>query len=134
MQIDLLNWLKRNILFFFKKFQRSLLKTISNYLFTKKKRFQFISQFHLYSIFFLKVIYTYCIKEFITKFQFRHKNYFYFPLQKLNEFLLFCLQKYFNLLSFKKSGLYNLLKKYNFISKRIFETTLFIKQIIDSYY
>ena len=50
-------------------------------------------------------------KAFITKFQFEHKNYFYLFLQKMNEFLKFYLQKYFNLFSFKKSDLYKLFKK-----------------------
>ena len=47
-------------------------------------------------------------KEFITNFQFGNKNYFYLLLQKkkkMNEFLQFYLQKYFNLFSFKKSDL-----------------------------
>ena len=49
-------------------------------------------------------------KEFITKFQFSYKNYFYLLLLKINEFLQFYLKKYFDLFSFKKSDLYKLLK------------------------
>ena len=62
-------------------------------------------------------------KEFITKFQFGNKIIFTFFLQKINEFLQFYLQKYFNLFSFKKSDLYKLLNNNNnnsFIFKIIF--------------
>ena len=39
----------------------------------------------------------------------------------MNDFLQIYLQKYFDLFSFEKSGLYKLLKNiYNFICKRIF--------------
>ena len=72
-------------------------------------------QFHLYLIFFLKKkkLFTHIVsKEFITKFQFDNKNYFYLFLQKMNEFLQFYLQKYFNLFSFKKSESYKLLNIY----------------------
>ena len=68
-------------------------------------------QFHLYLIFKKKLFTLIVSKEFITKFQFGNKNYFYLLLQKMNEFLQFYLQNYFNLFSFKKSDLYKLLKK-----------------------
>ena len=69
-------------------------------------------QFYLYLIFKKKLFTLIASKEFITKFQFGHKNYFYLLLQKkMNEFLQFYLQKYFNLFSFKKSDLYKLFKK-----------------------
>ena len=72
----------------------------------------YLIQFHLYLIFKKKKLFTLIVsKEFITKFQFGNKNYFYLLLQKMNEFLQFYLQKYFNLFSFKKSDLYKLFKK-----------------------
>ena len=51
-------------------------------------------------------------KEFITKFQFDNKNYFYLLLLERNEFLQFYLQNYFDLFSFKESDLYKLFKIY----------------------
>ena len=68
-------------------------------------------QFHLYLIFKKKLFTLIVSNKFTTKFQFGHKNYFYLFLQKMNEFLQFYLQKYFNLFSFKKSDLYKLFKK-----------------------
>ena len=63
---------------------------ISIYLFTKKKS-QFI--FSISFVFnFQKNLFTLIVlKEFITKFQFGHKNYFYLFLLKMNEFLQFYL-------------------------------------------
>ena len=93
---------------------------ISIYLFTyKKESIYFLNFIHIQ---FSKKLFTLIIsKEFIIKFQFRHKNYFYLLLLEKNEFLQFYLQKYFNLFSFNKSDLYKLLKYiYNFICKRIF--------------
>ena len=78
------------------------------------------SQFHLYLIF-KKVICTYCIKRIYYKISIWQQKLFYLLLQKMNEFLQFYLQKYFNLFSFKKSDLYKLLKKY---------ITLFAKEIL----
>ena len=52
-------------------------------------------------------------KEFITKFQFWHKKYFYLLSLENNKFLQFYLQKYFDSFSFKKS-------EHNFICKRNF--------------
>ena len=52
---------------------------ISIYLFTKKK-VNLFSQFHLYSIFKIKLFTLIVSKEFITKFQFGYKNYFYLLL------------------------------------------------------
>ena len=75
-------------------------------------------------------------KEFITKFQLGNKNYFYLLLQKMNEFLQFYLQEYFNLFSFKKSGLNKLLKKNItlFAKEFLFGTTLFTRQFFDNFY
>ena len=75
----------------------------------------------MYSIFKKKLFTLIVLKEFIKKFQFGYKNYFYLHLLEKNEFLQFHLQKYFNLFSFKKSDLYKLLKKY---------ITLFAKEIL----
>ena len=57
-------------------------------------------QFQLYLIFEKKMLFTLIVsKEFITKFQFGYKNYFYLLLlEKKNEFLQFYFKKkYFNL-------------------------------------
>ena len=56
-------------------------------------------------------------KKFITKFQFEHKNYFYLLLLENNKFLQFYLQKYFNLFSFKKKWLIQIIKNINLFSK-----------------
>ena len=76
---------------------------ISIYLFIYKKRVNLFSQFHLYSIF-KKKLFTFIVsKEFITKFQFGHKNYFTCfkkKKKKLSDFLQFYLQKYFDSFSF----------------------------------
>ena len=62
---------------------------ISIYLFTKRIDFICIQ--------FSKKLFTLIVsKEFITKFQFGHKNYFYLLLLENNEFLQFYLQKYFD--------------------------------------
>ena len=56
---------------------------------------------------FSKKLFTLIVsKEFITKFQFGHKKYFYLLLLENNEFLQFYLQKYFDSFSFKKNDLY----------------------------
>ena len=70
-------------------------------------------QFHLCIQFSKKIkLFTHIVsKEFSTKFQFGNKNDFYLLLQKMNKLLQFYLQKYFNLFSFKKSDLYELLNK-----------------------
>ena len=50
---------------------------ISIYLFTKKKKEVSIYLFNFICIQFLKKLFTLIVsKEFITKFQFEHKNYF----------------------------------------------------------
>ena len=98
----------------FRKFRRILLKPILN------ECFQFIYLQNIFFKLFDSILFVFNFlkkkftlsKEFITKFQFGNKNYFYLFLQKMNEFLQFCLQKYYNLFSFKKSDLYKLLKKY----------------------
>ena len=90
------------------------------YLFTKKKRINLFSQFHLYSISKKKLFTLIVSKEFITKFQFGYKNYFYLLLLENNEFLQFYLQKYLDSFSFKKVIYTNYLKWHNFICKRIF--------------
>ena len=74
-------------------------------------------KFHLYLILKKKSFTLIISKEFITKFQFDNKNYFYLLLSENNEFLQFYLQKYFNLFSFKKSDLYKLLKNLTLFSK-----------------
>ena len=76
----------------------------------KKKKNQFI--FSISFVFnFQKRLFTLIVsKEFITKFQFRYKNYFYLLLLENNEFLQFYLQKYFDSFSFKKSDFYKLFK------------------------
>ena len=67
---------------------------------------------------FSKKLFTLIVsKEFITKFQFDNKNYFYLLLLENNEFLQFYLQKYFDL---KKVIYTNDLKRHNFICKRNF--------------
>ena len=54
-------------------------------------------QFHLYLIFLKKRLFILIVsKEFITKFQFGNKNYFTCFYKKINEFLQFYLQKYFD--------------------------------------
>ena len=79
----------------FKKFQRILLKMIFElmiwiYLFTKKKESIYFLNF--ICIQFSKNLFTLIVwKEFITKFQFGHKNYFYLLLLENNEFLQFYL-------------------------------------------
>ena len=60
-------------------------------------------------------------KEFITKFQFEHKDYFYLFLLGNNEFLQFYLQKYFDSFSFKKKW---------FIQIILEDITLFEKEIL----
>ena len=68
-----------------------------------------------------KKIFTLIVsKEFITKFQFGNKNYFYLLLLKMNEFVQFYLQKYFYLFLFKKSDLYKLIGK-RLILKNIYK-------------
>ena len=65
---------------------------ISIYLFTKKNQFIFSISFVFN---FQKKLFTLVVsKEFITKFQFGYKNYFYLFLLENNEFLQFYLQKY----------------------------------------
>ena len=96
MQIDLLNWLKK---YFFKEISKEFIKNdfelvISIYLLTK--RISLFSQFHLYLILKKKSFTLIISKEFITKFQFDSKNYFYLLLLENNEFLQFYLQKYFD--------------------------------------
>ena len=71
----------------------------------------------MYSIFKKKLFTLIVSKEFITKFQFEHKDYFYLFLLENNEFLQFYLQKYFNLFLFKKIILYKLLKKITLFAK-----------------
>ena len=66
---------------------------ISIYLLTKKKLLTLIVS-----------------KEFITKFQFGHKDYFYLLLLENNEFLQFYLQKYLDSFSFKRVIFINDLK------------------------
>ena len=98
----------------FKKFQRIFFKkqfSINDFnLFIYKKKLIYFLNF--ICIQFSKKIFTLIVfKEFITKFQLGQKNYFYLLLLKINEFLQFYLQKYFNLFSFKKSDLYKLFKQ-----------------------
>ena len=67
-------------------------------------------QFHLYLIFkkgYLHLLYQ---KNLLQNFNLGTKIIFT-CLKKKNEFLQFYLQKYFNLISFKKSDLYKLFKK-----------------------
>ena len=56
-------------------------------------------------------------KEFITKFQFGYKNYFYLVLLENNYFLQFYLQKYFDSSSFKKVIYTNYGKKKTLFAK-----------------
>ena len=80
-------------------------------------------QFCLYSIF-KKVIYTYHLKK---QFGFIYnKNNFYLFFYKKDEFLHSYLRKYFNLSSFKESGLYELFFK----KLKEFFITLFAKEIL----
>ena len=82
---------------------------ISIYLLTKKESIYFLNFSYIQ---FSKKLFTLIVsKEFITKFQFGHKNYFYLLLLENNEFLQFYLQKYLDSISFKKkSDFYKLLK------------------------
>ena len=71
---------------------------ISIYLLTKKNQFIFSISF----VFNFQKSYLHLVsKEFITKFQVEHKNYFYLRLLENNEFLQFYLQKYLDSFSFK---------------------------------
>ena len=76
---------------------------ISIYLFTKKSQLILLISF-IFN-FSKKVIYN--IKRIYYKSIWQQKL-FYLLLQKMNEFLQFYLQKYFNLFSFKKNDLYKL--------------------------
>ena len=80
------------------------------YLFIKKEVSIYFLNF--ICIQFKKKLFTLIIsKEFITKFQFGHKNYFYLLLLENNEFLQFYLQKHLDSFSFKKkSDFYKLFK------------------------
>ena len=81
---------------------------ISIYLFTKKNQFIF---FNFICIQFSKKLFTLIVsKEFITKFQFGYKNYFYLLLLENNDFLQFYLQKYLDSFSFKRVIFINYLK------------------------
>ena len=83
---------------------------ISIYLFIYKKKGQFISSTSfVFNV--QKKLFTLIVsKEFITKFQFEDKNYFYLLLLENNEFLRFYLQKYLDSFSFKKVIYTNYLK------------------------
>ena len=84
-------------------------------------------QFCLYSIF-KKVIYNHHLKKIIKK-QFGfiyHKKNIYLFCYKKDEFLHSYLRKYFNLSSFKESGLYELFFK----KLKEFFITLFAKEIL----
>ena len=71
---------------------------ISIYLLTKKESIYFLNFSYIQ---FSKKLFTFIVsKEFITKFQFGHKNYFYLLLLENNEFLQFYLQKYLDSISF----------------------------------
>ena len=81
---------------------------ISIYLLIKKNQFIF----SISIVFnFQKKLFTLIVsKEFITKFQFEHKNYFYLLLLENIEFLQFYLQKYLDSFSFKRVIFYKLFK------------------------
>ena len=80
-------------------------------LFTYKKK-ESVYFLNFICIQFSKKLFTLIVsKEFITKFQFGYKNYFYLLLlEKKNEFLQFYLQKYLDSFSFKKVIYTNYLK------------------------
>ena len=58
-----------------------------------------------------KIIYTYCIKRIYYKISIWQQKLFYLLLQKMNKFLQFYLQKYFNLFSLRKMTYKNYYKK-----------------------
>ena len=81
---------------------------ISIYLLIKKESIYFLN---FSCIQFSKKLFTLIVsKEFITKFQFGDKNYFYLLLLENNEFLQFYLQKYLGSFSFKRVIFINYLK------------------------
>ena len=95
-------WFSRNFKWFYKKW---FWINDFNLLIYKKDQFIFSISF-IFNFQFTLIV----SKEFITKFQFGHKNYFHLLLLENNELLQFYLQKYFDSFSFKKNDFYKWFK------------------------